>query len=349
MRVLLIVQQVDERDWLRAFTLRWIRALAERVETLYVLTLEHGEAQLPANVHVFSMGKEKRLNRVLLLLNFYRHLFRLVGKVDAIISHMTPRYTYLAAPLAWLFNVPQLLWYTHNRANWELNWALRFARYALTAVPDSFPIHSSKVRVMGHGIDANFFAPDTLRFDPDELPTIVHVARLMPIKNQRTLLKALGMGVAARALLVGDVPEGQDPSYRQQLQNLIRETGIGDRVIFTGGLSADGVRGLYRRAAVSVNLSPPGLFDKAALESMLCGTPTIVSNQAFDDLLGEYASQLRIANPEDAAGLAERLRWLLALPQSERAKIGVGLRDRTRAAHSLDRLMDNIVALLKTL
>ena len=63
MRVLMLVQQIDERDWLRAFIVEWVRALASHVERVDVITLEQGEAALPDNVFVQSMGKERGKNR----------------------------------------------------------------------------------------------------------------------------------------------------------------------------------------------------------------------------------------------------------------------------------------------
>jgi glycosyltransferase involved in cell wall biosynthesis len=117
-------------------------------------------------------------------------------------------------------------------------------------------------------------------------------------------------------------------------------------VTFTGGLSANAVRDMLRRATVSVNLSPPGLFDKAALESMLVGVPTIVSNPAFEPLLGDHVPLLRIAAPDDSAELAARLKSVLALSSEERETMGLDIRERVKAAHSLDRLMDRLVALM---
>ena len=52
-------------------------------------------------------------------------------------------------------------------------------------------------------------------------------------------------------------------------------------------------------------MSPVGLFDKAALESMACGVPTIVGNPAFAPLLGDYADLLLTGDAEDVAGLRE--------------------------------------------
>ncbi|HLY27204.1 MAG TPA: glycosyltransferase family 4 protein [Aggregatilineales bacterium] len=347
MRIGMFVQQVDERDWLRAFTLDWIRALAARVEHVEVITLEQGKATLPANVAVHSMGKEHGYGRGRELLEYYRALGRIIRRVDVLFCHMTPRYTWLATPLAAIFRKPQVLWYTHRQDDWELRLALAACRYVTTAVPDSFPIPSAKVRALGHGIDNNFFAPDP-KVQPASPPLIVHVARLMPIKHQATLLRALAAGVEAQAAIVGAVPQGQDDSYPQQLQTLAESLGIADRVQFTGGIAANAVRDLYRCAAIAVNLSPPGLFDKAALESMLTGIPTIVSNPAFDPLLGEYSDLLRISSPDDVQGLVDSLKKVLALPANLRTKMVEEIRLRVAAQHSLDGLMDRLVALMES-
>src|SRR5690606_41393536 len=89
--------------------------------------------------------------------------------------------------------------------------------------------------------------------------------------------------------------------------------GISHRVTFTGGLLSGQVRDWYRRASVAVNLSPPGLFDKAALESMACGVPTVVSSRAFDALPGPGAGCLRIEEPVDDGWLCQRFHYLLVL------------------------------------
>ncbi len=348
MRVAMIVQQVDERDWLRAFILNWIRALAARVERLHVITLEQGAAELPGNVSVRSMGKERGYSRPRELAEFYRALARVIPDVDVIFSHMTPRYTWLSAPFAALYRKPQVLWYTHRHIDFELRLATAVCRHVVTAVPESFPLHTPKLRPLGHGIDTAFFAPDPACV-PDDPPLIVHVARLMPIKRQDALLRAAALIPGVRVAFVGAVPSGQDAGYLPALQHLAQDLGIADRVSFAGGLTAEGVRELYRRAAVAINLSPRGLFDKAALESMLTGVPTIVSNPAFDPLLGAHAPRLRIAEPDDVQALADCLRTVLVLAPEERARIGLEIRERARAAHSLDGLMDRLVALMASM
>ena len=189
MRVLMLVQQIDERDWLRAFIVTWVRALAAHVDRLDVLTLERGEAWLPDNVYVRSLGKEGGKNRARELARFHQGMMELAPRADIIFSHMTPRYTLLAAPYAALFRKRQVLWYTHRNPSRQVRLALRFCWRVATAAPDSFPIQSPKVRTLGHGIDTAFYAPDD---GPKDMPpSVIHVARLMPIKHQATLVHAL--------------------------------------------------------------------------------------------------------------------------------------------------------------
>jgi glycosyltransferase involved in cell wall biosynthesis len=354
MRVLMITQRLDERDWLVSVIPRWVNALAQQVEHLDVVALEVGDYAPPANVHVYSMGKERGYGKFGKTLGFYRAMIPLIGKSDAVFVHMIPRYAILAAPLAWVARKPISLWYTHRNPSLQLRIALRFCRRVMTAAPDSFPLQTDKLRVLGHGIDTDFYAPPPPLYamergpggEVEECPIIVHVARLMPIKHQATLLRAAASGIEAQTVVIGDVPSGQSRAYLEELEALARDLGLA--VTFTGGLPAEAVRDWYRRAAVAVNLSPPGLFDKAVLESMAVGVPTIVSSPAFDPLLGEYAPRLRIDSPDDVEGLAARLRALLALPSEERATMTADIRARVRAAHSLEHLMPRLVNVLKT-
>ena len=143
-------------------------------------------------------------------------------------------------------------------------------------------------------------------------PLVVQVGRLAAIKHQATTIAAVA-GTEARLALVGGVQAGSSSDYERRLVNMARELGMEARCQFTGDLPAAEVRDWYRRATAAVNMSPVGLFDKAALESMACGLPTIVCNPAFAPLLGDYVDLLVTAGPEDVNGLRNRLERLFAL------------------------------------
>ena len=159
MRVLLITQEIDENSALLGVTLTWIRHLAPKVDHVAVLALSVGAANLPANVSLYSMGKERSANKLFLLRNFYRHLWGLLRRreVDVVFVHMVPRYAILAAPLARLFGVPIVLWNAHGTVSRYLRLAHRLVAVVVTASPESFRINSPKRIVTGHGIDADYF------------------------------------------------------------------------------------------------------------------------------------------------------------------------------------------------
>lgn len=349
MRVLMITQRVDPNDAALGFVVRWIEAIAAKVNHLNIICLDQPTRKvleaLPRNVKVSSMGKERGVGRLLMLLNFWRNVWRSSRGVSAIFSHMVPRYAVLAAPIAKIRRTKHILWYTHRQITGELRLALRLVDVVLTAAPESFPIEAAKVHSLGHGIDADFFTPDA-NVPKDEPPLIVQVARLMPIKHQSTLIKAVAAlkneGLSFKVGLIGGVPEGESDAYARGLRQLALDSGVHEQIIYTGTQTQAAVRRWYQRAAVAVNLSPTGLFDKAALEPMFCGVPTVVSSAAFDGLVADQAP--RIAGPDDADGLAMSLRALLSLEAARRAEIGQVLRARVIRQHSLDQLAEKLVS-----
>ncbi len=338
----MLALRMDTHDWATNFIPVWVSRLAEHVDHIDVLALEVGDpGPLPPNVRVYGMGKSEGLSRFGIASRFYNRLTALVPRTDAVFVHMIPRYAWMAAPITRLTFKPMTLWYTHNNLSRDLRWATPHLHRVVTAVPDSFPMKTKKLRVLGHGVDTTFFSPFSDE-SLDEPPAIVHVARLMPIKNQDYLLRALHNVPEARAVLVGSQPIGYDVDYVKGLRGIAPE----GRAVFTGGLPANEVCTWYHRATIAVNLSPPGLFDKAALESMAAGVPTLVSNPAFD--LGPHRDLLLADWPLHPDGIAAQLRAIISLSAEQRVAIGADLRARVVAQHSLRRLMPRLANVLRT-
>ncbi len=343
MRVLMIVQLVDEGDWLRGFIVPWIRSLAAHVDHLHVLTLEQREARLPENVTLHTMGKELGYRRLRELAAFHQTLSRITPQIDVIFSHMTPRYTWLAAPYAALFRKPQVLWFVHRQRSFEL----RLAHYAtariVTASPESFPFRSPKVRLLGHGIDLAHFYPAQ---QPVSQPLIVSVGRLSPIKNHDILIKAAAQlrdaGYPDVQIKIAGDETPENPGYAQTLRELICSLGLEQQVQLIGAVPYVKIPDLYRQAALTANFSPTGGMDKAVLESMACGVPTLVHNRTFLTLLEDDASSLwnEVLEPEI---VASRLANLLSHPLQWRAALGGRLAERVRASYGLDALTERLV------
>src|SRR6266704_2377664 len=153
-RLVFLTQSVDPAHPVLAATIPKIRALAERVDEVVVLTQSGDGDGLPANVEVRTFGGPSRVQRVW---RFERELARALP-ADAVVAHMIPLYVVLAAPLVRTRRTPLLLWSPH----WLASQTLRVAERLATAIGSvdrrSFPLDSSKVRPIGHGIDVNEFA-----------------------------------------------------------------------------------------------------------------------------------------------------------------------------------------------
>ena len=330
LRLLLFNLMTDETDAALGFAVEWVGRLAEQCEYVDVITMYRGAYQLPANARVFSAGREFDRSKPLRLARFYRHLTRLLAtrRYDACFAHMMPLFAGLAGPLLRARGIPTVLWYTHRQRSAQLRLGAAMSRRIVSADASSFPYATDKLRVLGHGIDTDFHRPPPPGAQNEgegSHSLVVQVARLSAIKHQGSTIAAVA-DTEARLALIGGVPPGGPRAYEAELRAAVERFGIAERCVFAGDQRREQVREWYGRAAVAVNMSPVGLFDKAALESMACGVPTIVANPAFAALLGEHAELLLTEGPEDVAGLRARLARLLALSASERREIGRALR-----------------------
>ncbi len=347
MNLLLFNLATDADDPILGFTTEWINRLAPTFDHVDVITMRAGRVAVASNVTVYSVGKEKGYSEARRAAEFYRILIRLIDKrrYDACFAHMMPLFAVLGAPILRLRGIPITLWYTHRQNSRILQLAEKVSRRVVTAAVDSFPFKTPKLRVIGHGIDTDFFSPAPDALAPDVF-RVAHVARLMPIKHQETLIRAAAAVPELHVVFVGDVPPQTDPDYRTQLEALAAKLGVSDRIMFVGAQSAEGVRDWLRRSAAAVNLSPPGLFDKGALESMAVELPTVVSSTAFQPIMRDQMPFLSIPTPDNHGALALRLTALMRKSPDERQRTGAELRERVIEAHNLDGLITRLIHIL---
>jgi glycosyltransferase involved in cell wall biosynthesis len=242
MRVLFITQEVEQHSAVLGVTLTWIRHLASRLAWLHVLALGVGPVDLPERVSLYSMGKERTRNKLVLLWNFQRQLWDLLRhrQVDVIFIHMVPRYAILAYPLARLFGVPLVLWYAHGAVSRQLRIAHRLVDAIVTASPESCRIHSPKVNSIGHGIDVDRFQPQPL---PDSHGfSLLTAGRLSPSKDYATIIRALALlreqrpGINVRLRIAGAPFHPGDEHYVADVKHLVAELGLEQAVSFIGAV-----------------------------------------------------------------------------------------------------------------
>ena len=350
MRLLLFNLATDADDPILGFTTRWIQALAKRVEFIHVITMRAGRIEVPENVRVYSVGKEKGYSEPRRAVEFYRYLFRVLreDRIDACFSHMIPIFTVLAAPVLKVKKIPIVTWYAHPSLTWVLKLAHHLSDRMVASVATAYPYRKDKLVVIGQGIDTDLFCPDGS--PPEEPPMILCVGRLSPVKDHPTLIRAAALlrerlKKPFRVVILGGPAGPKDEPYVRSLHRLVEELNLQDIVSFHPPVPQSALPNWYRRCTVLVNMTPTGSGDKVVCEAMACGRPCLAANEGFRETMGEYADALLFPHG-NAEALVERLLWLLCLPPDERRHIGTLLRNRVIVLHSLNNLVEKLMNLL---
>jgi glycosyltransferase involved in cell wall biosynthesis len=349
MRLLLFNLATDADDPVLGFTTRWIGALARQVEFIHIITMRAGRLDLPENVRVYSVGKEKGFSELRRLVEFYRVLRRILreDRIDACFSHMMPLFTVLAGPVLRYVRIPIVTWFAHPRVTWILRLAHHLSTHMVASLAMSYPYRRDKLIVTGQGIDTDLFSADSAESTAEGPETILCVGRLSPVKDHPTLLKAVALlrtrpVRAFQLVMIGGTGSIRDEPYVKFLKDLTRELALEDIVRFEAPVPIASLPAWYKRSTLYVNMTPTGSGDKVALEAMACGLPSVVANLGFKDTLGSYAEKL-LYEFGDSEQLAQKLEWVLSLSKIERTEIGNYLREQVVSMHGLNRLARNLV------
>jgi glycosyltransferase involved in cell wall biosynthesis len=192
------------------------------------------------------------------------------------------------------------------------------------------------------------------RAPSEELPVVLHVARLVAVKGTQYLLRAFAAVTPrfpdARLVVIGEGP------LRRSLERLATTLGIEDRVQFLGALRHSEVLAWMRRAAMLVL---PGIrtatgriegLGMVLLEAAATGVPVIGSGVGgIPECIVDGQSGFLVPQ-RDAGALAERMGVLLADPSlrqrmGEEGRLLVERRfDARQQTRALEGLYDALLA-----
>lgn len=193
-----------------------------------------------------------------------------------------------------------------------------------------------RITVIRNGVDFSRFgsvsradARTALGIDEDEL-VIGHVGRLVPVKDQASLVQAAAhlrdRGVRFRVLLAGDGP------LRETLDQQVGKLNLGAHVYFLGHRSD--VERLFAALDIYVLCSRSEGMPNTVLEAMASGVPVVSTNVGGADelIVPERTGSLVPAGQADQ--LADALECLVAAA-SLRRSMGQAARTRAREVFSL--------------
>ncbi len=337
-RILLFNLATDANDPVLGFAVNLIARIAAEAESVDVITVRKGAFFLPANVRVYSVGRERGAGKLRSVIVFYRHLFRILGerRITSCFSHMNPLFAVLAGPVLAFRGIPLILWYSHRHRGIIVRMAHFFASRIVTSTKEGYSSGDAKVTLTGQAVDTDLFTPAALpaRAVP---PLFLSVGRIAPIKDALTFVRAAAAmrdaGHECAYRFAGPVFP-HDEGYYAAVREEIRRLSLEGCFSFAGAVSYAEMPAEYRRAFVHVNACPDGSLDKAAFEAMACGTPCVFANRAFVPVTGPFAGTLAFRYG-DAEDLARVLAGLLSMPADSLQAMRRALRETAVRRHSL--------------
>lgn len=348
MNLLMFNLAVDDKHVTLAFGLRWIEALAARFEHIDVVTMTVGHHQLPGNVTVWSVGRERGYPEWLRALRFYWLVWRILRqrRIDVVFTHMIPVFAVLFWPVGVLTGLKNVLWYAHGATPRMLKLAHRLVDRVVSSTPQGFRLSSDKVSFIGQGIDS-------VRYQtvPRITGTGFHlltVGRLAPSKGLDLLVSALAdwrPDTDWHLTIVGDGTSESEHRYAQTLRHQAQDALGSNRVTFTGRLDPDAIVPLLGKSEVFINLSSTGSLDKAMVEAMASGCLVVSSNDAFCAIaVAEGFPECAIEHSPQSLRVV--LDCLSNMSASERQALGERQAEIARRDHTLDGLIQRLYAIL---
>ncbi len=336
MKLLIITQVVDAQDPVLGFFVEWISAFAEHVESVEVICLRKGKYTLPDNVRVHSLGKEEiPRSRFVYSFRFFKLILRLRNQYDSVFVHMNPEYVGLAGAIWRLSGKRIVLWYTHKNVDLKLKIGVFFAHTVLTASKESFRLSTKKLKVMGHGINKDVFAPSSALQDKHRMVTI---GRIAPAKGLGVLVDTMALLPKEYTLeIVGDPVSEQDRIYSADLERQVKKKNL--PVQFLSSKEHAELPELLREYALFLHASSgTGSLDKAVLEALSSGVPVVSTSPAFTPILTPFGLSVQTAKE-----MASAIQLYASHSDSERIQLRDALRAEVVNHHSLSSLIPRIL------
>lgn len=333
MKLLIITQKVDKDDDVLGFFHGWLREFSKHFEKITVICLYQGRTELPSNVQVLSLGKEHGVSRIKYVSRFLKYIWVQRKNYDAVFTHMNAEYILLGW---WLWRLQGKrfgLWYNHTYGTWKAKLAFIFADALFHTSPYALSAGTSKSIRMPAGIDTNLFAPFPEVVAPKN--SVLYVGRISKVKKVDVLISAVKKIYQKLVTITLDIfgsAGPRDTEYANKLSVDTADLQHNKVISFMGSVPNYKTPAVYNNHEVFVNLTPKGNYDKTVLEAMACEKISIVSSEAFADLIPAQF----IFKEGDATDLAQKLESTFALLESEKKEIGHTFRQAVIEKQSLD-------------
>ncbi len=345
-KLVFITQVVDPADANLGATSAKIAALARRVDEVVVVCDRGVEGVLPSNCRLRVFGAPTRAQRAV------RYVTAIVSELRerpvAVVGHMVPLYTIVAAPFVRARRVPLVLWYTHWKGHAVLRIAMLVCTHLTSQYEASFPLPSRKLHGIGHGIDVSEFPCQPVVPAAGRPFRVLSLGRYSRPKKLDEMVEGVRIartrGVDVRIDLYGTAGSEQEAAYKRELEEMVAQPEYAGFASVGRPIPRTELPPVYAQADVVA--SDFISTDKIVLEACSSCRPVLASHPAFDGLFAGIEPPLAFVRGRPET-FADRVEALAALDDDARHAIGRTLRERVREHHSVETWADAILGLVE--
>lgn len=182
---------------------------------------------------------------------------------------------------------------------------------------------------------------------PDDVPLVVTLGELTPMKGQRDFVLAANevlKAVPDCRFVVAGKDYTLDKRFRRELRRLVKVFGHPDSFVWLDWV--DDIGPLLAAADIFVSPSHSESFGLAILEAMAAGTPVIATETAgANELIPDKNALVPVLDP---LALAGKIVWFLE-HEKARHELGEAVSSTARERFSLSRMVDETEALYRNL
>ncbi len=211
------------------------------------------------------------------------------------------------APSFWQ-KMKQMRWYSfigmQKRVSRTLSHIITVSQSAKNDISKNFGIPKERFKVILNGINTDLFYPIS-EIKREKGRIIVTSSADTPIKGLPYLLEAvaeISKTLDIRLVIVGTVKKNGD------VEKLIKNLGIKERITFTGRIDHDAFVRQYARASLAIVPSVYEGFGFPAGEAMACGLPVVsTTGGALPEVVGDAGVLVPPANSRELVNAITRL------------------------------------------
>lgn len=212
----------------------------------------------------------------------------------------------------------------------------------------NFPFLENKVYPIINFVDVNRFTPTEHSVQNDEL-RIVTVARYTEQKNVLAYMKAVrivkDIGLNVHFDWFGD--KKHHPAYYSEIEKLYLQLDISDYLtLHEPNLS---IEAEYRKADIFCLPSLYEGYPNVVAEAMSCGLPILCSNVYENPYIVEDGVNGFLFNPENPEDIANAIKKMMNLTQTERLEMGIRNRRLCLERNTEDAFLKSYVKLIDNL